>query len=388
MRNLTKIISALLISFFIISPFSGAMAVETKMTLSAKEALNVPAPSFILLEGSTGKVLYEKDADTKRPIASVTKIMTMLLAMEALDSGAASLDSLITTSEHAASYGGSQIYLEVGEQMSFNDILKGIAVSSGNDAACAMGEFLAGSEEAFVAQMNAKAASLGMQNTHFINANGLNEGTEAYSTARDVSIMSRALLAHSKITDYLTIWQEDLRGGEFLMSNTNRLIRFYEGANGIKTGSTTEAGYCLSASAVRDNMNLIAVVLGTANNDDRFGSAQTLLDFGFANYALYSPEISSIPEVLIQKGKKETILGVPNGAFAAVVPKSTVSKVETQFDMPNKISAPINAGDIIGKAKIMLDGELLAEIDIVASETIEKSGFFVNLWRMITKLFG
>ena len=233
----------------------------------------VDAKSYILMEQSTGRVLAESNPDEQLPIASVTKIMTMLLIMEAVDEGVITLNDMVTVSENAMSYGGSTMFLETGEQLSVNDMLKGIAVASANDGSVAMAEHLAGSESGFVEKMNTRAKELGMENTHFMNTNGLDEDNH-YSSARDVAIMSRELLKHPKITDYTSIWTDELRGGKFQLANTNKLIRFYTGANGLKTGSTSQALCCLSASAVRSDMQLIAVVLGAPTSDKRFSSAR------------------------------------------------------------------------------------------------------------------
>ncbi|MDO5311127.1 MAG: D-alanyl-D-alanine carboxypeptidase family protein, partial [Clostridia bacterium] len=275
---------------------STAAYAELSAAADAKTSAQlINAKSGILMEASTGEVLYEQNADERLPIASVTKTMTMLLIMEALDEGKISLNDTVTVSEYAASMGGSQVFLEVGEQMSADDMLKAIAVASGNDAAVAMAEFISGSEGAFVEKMNKRAAELGCTNTHFINCNGLDETEEHYSTARDVALISRALISHKKIFDYTTIWMDSLRGGSFGLSNTNKLIRFYKGANGLKTGSTSTAKYCLSATAERDGMQLIAVIIAAPTTADRFSSASALLDFGFANFDAVGEGFTDLP---------------------------------------------------------------------------------------------
>ncbi|MGN0148794.1 MAG: D-alanyl-D-alanine carboxypeptidase family protein, partial [Clostridia bacterium] len=247
------------------------------------KALDINAKSAVLMEASTGKVLYEYAPDEQLPIASVTKVMTMLLIMEEIDEGRMTLDDMVSVSENAMSYGGSTMFLETGEQLSVNDMLKGIAVASANDGCVAMAEHIAGSESSFVDMMNEKAAELGMSNTHFMNTNGLDEEGH-YSSARDVAIMSRELIKHEKIFDYTTIWTDELRDGKFQLANTNKLIRFYNGANGLKTGSTSQALCCLSATAKRDDMQLVGVVLGAPTSAERFASAKTLLDYGFSHY--------------------------------------------------------------------------------------------------------
>lgn len=343
----------------------------------------VNSKSAILMEASTGQVLYELNADEKLPIASVTKTMTMLLIMEALDSGKINYDDMVSTSEYAASMGGSQVFLEPGEQMSVNDMLKAIAVASGNDAAVAMAEFIGGTESAFVEMMNKRAAEIGAVNTHFINCNGLDETPEHHSTARDVAIISCELLKHPKIHEYTTIWMDTLRDGQFGLSNTNKLIRFYDGANGIKTGSTSIAKYCLSASAKRENMQLVAVVLAAPTTADRFGSATKLLDYGFANYALVDETIFTepIPEAVVVGGDKEKLQLEADGTLNFVVKKGNQNKVSQEFIIEPEIVAPIEKGQKVGEVHFTIDGELVAVKELVAKESIER----ISLWKMFIK---
>lgn len=285
-------------------------------------AVNVTAPAAILIEAGTGQVLYEKNSHDRRPPASVTKIMTMLLVIEAIDEGTLSLDDMVRCSEFAASMGGSQVYLEPNEEMSVRDMLKAVAVASGNDAAVALAEHVAGSAEGFVDLMNQRAAALGMKDTHFVNCNGL-DNPEHLTTAYDIALMSRELVRHPLIFEFTGIWMDSLRDGAFGLVNTNKLIRFYEGANGLKTGSTSVAKFCLSASAVRNGMNLIAVIMGADSSKDRFGDASRLLDYGFANYAiagsLLTPEdLTPLP---VKKGKTERVeIGVSDD-FKVLVSK-------------------------------------------------------------------
>ncbi len=343
----------------------------------------VNSKSAILMEASTGQVLYELNADEKLPIASVTKTMTMLLIMEALDSGKINYDDMVSTSEYAASMGGSQVFLEPGEQMSVNDMLKAIAVASGNDAAVAMAEFIGGTESAFVEMMNKRAAEIGAVNTHFINCNGLDETPEHHSTARDVAIISCELLKHPKIHEYTTIWMDTLRDGQFGLSNTNKLIRCYDGANGIKTGSTSIAKYCLSASAKRGNMQLVAVVLAAPTTADRFGSATKLLDYGFANYALVDESIFTepIPEAVVVGGDKEKLQLEADGTLNFVVKKGNQNKVSQEFIIEPEITAPIEKGQKVGEVHFTIDGELVAVKELVAKESIDR----ISLWKMFIK---
>lgn len=333
----------------------------------------INAKSGILMEASTGEVLYEQNANEKLQIASVTKVMTMLLIMEAIDSGKISLDDMVTTSEYAASMGGSQVFLEVGEQMSVNDMLKAIAVASGNDAAVAMAEFISGSEGAFVEKMNKRASELGCENTHFINCNGLDETPEHYSSARDVARISQELLKHTKIFDYTTIWMDSLRNGSFGLSNTNKLIRFYNGANGLKTGSTSTAKYCLSATALRDGMQLIAVIICAPSTKDRFSSASALLDYGFANYEVASDEDLNVavPYVRVVGGVKEQIAPKVSGS-GFVVKKGNKSKLETRFEMEESVSAPVEDGQKLGEIIYIIDGEEVTRRDVCATERVDK----------------
>lgn len=333
----------------------------------------INAKSGILMEASTGEVLYEQNANERLQIASVTKVMTMLLIMEAIDSGKISLDDMVTTSEYAASMGGSQVFLEVGEQMSVNDMLKAIAVASGNDAAVAMAEFISGSEGAFVEKMNKRASELGCENTHFINCNGLDETPEHYSSARDVARISQELLKHTKIFDYTTIWMDSLRNGSFGLSNTNKLIRFYNGANGLKTGSTSTAKYCLSATALRDGMQLIAVIICAPSTKDRFSSASALLDYGFANYEVASDEDLNVavPYVRVVGGVKEQIAPKVSGS-GFVVKKGNKSKLETRFEMEESVSAPVEDGQKLGEIIYTIDGEEVTRRDVCATERVNK----------------
>ncbi len=348
------------------------------------EAQIVNAPSAILMEESSGEVLYELNADEKLPIASVTKTMTMLLIMEALDMGKVSLADMVTTSEYASSMGGSQVFLEVGEQMSVEDMLKAIVIASGNDAAVAMAEHIAGTESAFVEMMNNRAKELGCTNTHFINCNGLDETSEHFSTARDVATISCQLLKHPKFTDYSTIWMDTLRGGEFGLSNTNKLIRFYNGANGIKTGSTSIAKYCLSASAKRDGMQLVAVILAAPTTTDRFSSATRLLDYGFANYSVVkaSEKISSLNPLNVTGGKAETVAIAADPKCSFIVKKGNQDKIEvsTTFDEP--IKAPVSKNQKLGQATLKIGDEKVAVCNIIATEDVER----MNLSTMFGKV--
>lgn len=337
--------------------------------------LGLNAKSAILMEESTGNILYESNPDERLPIASVTKVMTMLLIMEAVDSGKISLDDMVTVSGNAMSYGGSTMFLETGEQLTVNDMLKGIAVASANDGCVAMAEHLAGSESAFVDMMNEKAKELGMENTHFMNTNGLDED-DHYSSARDVAIMSRELMKHETIFNYTSIWMDTLRGGKFQLANTNKLIRFYDGANGLKTGSTSKALCCLSAAAKRNDMQLIAVVLGAPTSAERFASAKSLLDYGFVNYAVNTQITAGdeVQKIAVEKGVDKEVDVVAGDSCSTLVKKGQEDNITKEIKIDETITAPIEAGQKIGTMTISRDGEVIADIDLNASSAVEKKG--------------
>ncbi len=351
-------------------------------------ALELKAPEAILIEASTGKVLYEKDCHVERPIASVTKIMTTLLIMEAIDSGALQYSDMVTVGEYAAKMGGSQIYLEVGEQMSVDDMLKAILVSSANDACAAMAEHLAGSVEAFVSNMNKRAQELGMQHTHFVNTNGLDVDNH-YSSAYDVALMSRELLRHQDVKKYTTIWQDSLRDGAFGLSNTNKLIRFYDGATGLKTGYTSTAKHCLSASAMKNGMELIAVVLAAPSSDDRFNDAKKMLDFGFANYEIQ--QVLSTEEIVgtvpIEKGKADGVNLVGSVPFSVLHQKAGSKEIRKIIEIPPSVQAPVEKGQVIGKIKFLCDEQELGQVDLIASEEVLKKSYFDLFYAILNAWF-
>lgn len=386
MNTVTKRILCLTSALLFVLPSLGFAESAGQVNAEVSAQL-VNAPSAILIEPTSGQTLYELNADERLPIASVTKTMTMLLIAEALDSGKIKPEDTVTTSEYAASMGGSQVFLEVGEEMSADDMLKAIAVASGNDAAVAMAEFVAGTESAFVEMMNKRAAELGCTNTHFINCNGLNETADHYSSARDVARISAELLRHPLITEYTSIWMDSLRGGSFGLSNTNKLIRFYKGANGIKTGSTSTAKYCLSASAVRDGMQLIAVVLGAPSTADRFSSASRLLDYGFANYSVVNAaekigELSAVPVI---GGRDESVVPEPDKSVSFIVKKGNQDKIEVSVNFEEALRAPIAIGQKIGEAQLSIDGEVIAHCDIKSATEVRRMNFGTMLLKFVTR---
>lgn len=351
----------------------------------------VTGKSGILMEPESGNVLYEFNPDERTQIASVTKVMTMLLIFEALDSGKIHYDDRVSVSEHAASMGGSQVFLEPGEEMSVDDMLKAIAIASGNDAAVAMAEFVGGSEEAFVEMMNKKAAELGCENTRFQNCNGLDEPEDHYSSARDVAKISCELTKHPDVFKYTGTWMDSLRGGAFGLSNTNKLLKSYSGATGIKTGSTSIAKYCLSASAERDGMKLIAVVLGAPSTAERFGSAAKLLDYGFANYSVAKGDeiVGAIPNIKVQSGTADSLPVELDGNPNYIVKKGNLDKIETEVNIGTIVSAPVSAGDVVGNVVFKIDGQKIGENNITAMTDVPKIGFLQmfekNIKKFLTK---
>ena len=336
--------------------------------------LDLPAPSYVLMERSTGEVLLEHNAHERLRPASVTKVMTLLLIMEALDDGRIGWDDMVQTSAAAAAKGGSQIYLEENEQLPLEEMLKSIVVSSANDCACAMAEHIAGSEAAFVEMMNARAEQLGMTDTHFVNCTGLDDEPEAaehLTTAYDIALMSRELLGHEAIKKYTTIWMDTVRDGQFGLSNTNKLVRFYDGTTGLKTGYTSAAGHCLSASAERNGMELIAVVLHCASSTDRFESAKALLNYGFSNYALITPDPGELPAVPVTLGASMEITPVLADETPILIDKALATGVETRVRVIESVTAPVEAGQTLGTLTITSGSQTIAERDLVAPEAVE-----------------
>ena len=347
-------------------------------SVSAAEP-EVAGKAVILMDAATGTLLYESNAHEKLAPASVTKVMTMLLIMEAIDGGQLRWDDPVTTSETAAAKGGSQVYLKVGETMTVADMLKSIAVSSANDCACAMAEHIAGSAAAFVEKMNQRAAELGMADTHFVNCTGLDDDPAAKdhkTSAHDIAVMSRELLAnHPDIKQYTTIWMDTIRDGAFGLSNTNKMVRYYPGCTGLKTGFTSSAGYCLSASAARDGLELIAVVLGADTSQNRFAACKSLLDYGFANYALYSPAMQEGASVPVTLGQRESVAVTPETSPQLLVEKSKVNTITSEVTLEPAVDAPVAQGQKLGMLTLKAGEELLAEIPLVAETAVERLGF-------------
>lgn len=361
---------------------------STTVNAAIGQTLDIKAKSVVLMEPNTGKVLYESNSDEKLPPASITKIMSLLLVMEAIDRGDISLETVVTASEHACSMGGSQIWLEPGETMTVNDLLKAAVIASANDACVALGETVAGSEEGFVALMNERANELGMTNTHFVNCTGL-DAEEHLTTAYDVALMSSALIKHDLIKDYSTVWMETLRDGKSELVNTNKLVRFYEGTTGLKTGTTSTAKYCLSATAERNGVELVAVVMAGESSNDRFNGAKKLLDYGFANYNYSSIEagIEENTELEVLKGTEKTVEIQPQGTLNVLLPKSASGKIERKTVLSENVTAPVKKGDILGTVTVTLDGEQLGEIPLVANEDVGRLTLGVTFAMILKGLF-
>jgi len=351
--------------------------------------MNIPAKGVLLMDVNTGTVLYEQNSHESLPIASVTKVMTMLLIMEAIDSGKIGWNDTVTASETAAAKGGSQIYLKAGETMSVADMVKSIAVSSANDCACAMAEHIAGSETAFVEMMNAKAKALGMNDTKFVNCTGLDDAQDAAehkSSACDVALMSRELLKnHPDITNYTTIWMDTVRNGEFGLSNTNKLVRFYNGATGLKTGFTRAAGYCLSASAKRDDLELVAVVLGCETSQERFAACKSLLDYGFANFCVVTPsaEEHSVP---VKLGTADAVVAVPATTEGVLLDKQQQSMASCKVELEESVTAPVAQGQRLGTLYLQAGEQVIAEIPMLAKEAVPKLTWSQIFLRLIRQL--
>ena len=368
-----------------------AALVVSMLALPAQAAdLDLKGKSALLMDVDTGSILYESNAHEPLAPASVTKVMTMLLIMEAIDSGKISWDDMVTASETAAAKGGSQIYLKVGETMNVSDMIKSIAVSSANDCACAMAEHLAGSESAFVEMMNARAQELGMNDTHFVNCTGLDDGADAEqhrTSAHDIAVMSRELLKnHPDIKKFTTIWMDSVRNGTFGLSNTNKLIRFYSGATGLKTGFTSGAGYCLSASAQREGMELIAVVMGCESSADRFAACKSMLDYGFANFALVSAETEQKAEVSVKLGKTAAVTAEPGADTQLLIDKAQRSSVTTQVSLEESVTAPVSKGQRLGTLTVKAREQVLAEVPLVAAEGVERLSWgdlFVKIFKQV-----
>lgn len=351
--------------------------------------IDISAPSAILMEKVTGEVIYDKNSHERLPPASVTKVMTMLLIVEAVERGDISLDDTVIASERAASFGGSCVFLEEGEKMSVAEMLKCICVVSANDCAVAMAEHLCGSEQTFVARMNDRARELGLKDTNFKNCTGLFEDDEHYTSAYDIAVMSRELIRHDMIKDYTTIWMDTIRGGEFGLSNTNKLVYYYDGCTGLKTGFTEKAMYCLSATAEREGVEYIAVIMHADTIDKRNNDAKALLSYGFANYRLMplrSPDV--LPPVRVTLGSADSVQPVYDGVEAALVPKSGAGEVSYELDLPDTLPAPVEKGQQIGTLRVVSDGKELYSVKLLADSSVARASFGRTLLELVKSYVG
>ncbi len=368
--------------------------VSQSKTADSKGGPKIKAKAAVLIDSATGKVIYALNADKELPPASVTKVMTMLLAMEAVDSGKITLDDEVTISDNAASMGGSQMYMEPGETHTVAQLLEGVAMVSANDGCVALAEYIAGSTDIFVEKMNKKAQELGMKNTNFVNTNGL-PVREHYTSAYDIALMSKELIKHKEIRKWCTKWQDTIKVGlpgketEFGLTNTNKMIKTYNGANGIKTGFTQEAGYCLSASATRGNTTLIAVVLGAKTSKERNAQVAKLLDYGFSAYetAQIFPEGETVKKVSVERGEPEQLKAVTGEAATAFIKKGDKEKVTHKIVIDKDISLPLKKGDAVGRVDIYYDGQKTGSVRLVSDRDVDKAGFITYYARSIRSLF-
>ena len=384
-RGLTLFLSLILV----LSSAVTVAAAPSVKAISERETapFEVDAVSAVLMDVRTGEILFAQNPDQALPPASVTKVMTLLLVMEAIKEGKIAWSDTVTASERATSMGGSQIYLEVGEQMSVEDLVKSVVIASANDAALALAEHLAGSEEAFVKKMNDRAKELGMRNTHFENTNGLDDTTVNHMTsARDIAIMSRELLGHEEILRFTKTWQDTIRQGEFTLTNTNRLVRFYPGATGLKTGSTSKAKFCISASAERDGMHLVAVIMASPTRDIRNEAAKKLLDYGFANYASYHEEGSSLGSLSVRGGVRD-LCGISSREISLLVDKADVKNIVKKISLNEYLSAPVLKGEVVGEIGYYVGERKIGSAQIVADEAVGKIGFSDFFLRMLRNFF-
>ena len=391
-------VSLLLCASLLLSAFSGtALATESASVFEFEYAFedywyddeipaalvgDFPVRSALLMEAESGRILFQKDENKPVPIASVTKVMVTLLIMEAIDSGRVSMDEEVTVSERAASMGGSQVYLEPGEKMSVSELLKCLVVVSANDASVALAEHIYGSEDSFILAMNERAAQLGMKNTNYVNTTGL-DADGHYSSALDVALVTRELLKHPTILEYTTIWMDTIRNGAFGLANTNKLIRFYSGATGLKTGFTSGAGYCLSASAMRDGMELIAVVMGAETSQSRNAACKSLLDYGFANFAVVSPDLSDCDNrIPVRLGKDAGVSAVPEADMALLIDKAQKSGVTSEVTLEPTVTAPVSRGQRLGTLTVKSGDQVLKEVPLVAAQAVERLSYG-EIYRMV-----
>lgn len=361
-------------------------ATETVAGVGA--VLEIPAKSYILMEVNTGEILYESDSHQKLPPASITKVMALLLVMEAIESGQLSLETVLTASPHACSMGGSQIWLEPNEQMSVNDLLKASVIGSANDATVVLGEALAGSEEGFVKMMNERAEQLGLADTHFVNCTGL-DADGHLTSAHDIAVMSKELIKHDLIKQYSTVWMDSLRNGESELVNTNKLVRYYEGCTGLKTGTTSGAGCCLSATAERQGLELVAVVMGCSTSNDRFNGARKLLDYGFANYTFVTvtADREKLCDISVKGGVEDWVTPECKNPESFLIEKSKAKTLTVETELSDMLKAPITKGQQVGVARVFIDNVEVGTVKITAKRSIKKMNFSQSMKILLKNLF-
>ena len=377
-----KIISVIMVLLFSVMLTSGVTCIEIK-----EPSLDLNVKSAVLMDANTGTVLYSQNANEALPPASVTKVMTLLLIFEAIDKGIVNYTDKLTVSENASSMGGSQIFLEPGEQMSVEDLLKSVIIASANDAAVTLAEHVGGSEEEFVSMMNKRASELNLTNTNFENVTGLDDTTINHLTcAKDIALMSRELIKYPKVSQYATIWMDTVRNGEFGLTNTNRLIRYYRGITGLKTGYTSGAGYCVSATARRGDLELIAVIMGAESSEIRNSCATKLLDYGFATYSIYQNHNNDIINLPVYSGKQDNVeLKIED--YSTLINKGTESKIEKEIVLDSYLTAPVKKNEIVGKILYKLNGEVVGESNIISTQTIDKLSFFGYVAKILKNFF-
>lgn len=378
-----------IISFLLCIIIAGTFLSFSVFSANEDEKLDVKAKSYVLMDVSNGKLLLGKNEHERLYPASVTKIMTLLLVIERIDSGKLSLEDKVTASTAAAGKGGSQIWLKEGETMTVDELLRAAAIGSANDACTALAEHISGSEEGFVKLMNAKANELGMKDTNFENCTGLDDDTENHLTsAYDIALMSRELLSHERIQNYTTVWMDSLRSGATELVNTNKLVRFYKGTTGLKTGTTSKAGHCISASAMRKNLHLIAVVLGAENSTDRFEGAKALLNYGFANYETVTPNFDSslITDVNVIKGIEQSVTPQVEKVLPMTLETGTGAKIQPKINLALSVEAPVEKGQVLGTLDFEIDGNVIASYNIVSPVEIRKINFGDMLIRLLRSL--
>ena len=377
-KFLATFLIVILVATAFVSSISAIEIKETNIDLNVKSA--------VLMDASTGTILYSQNAEESLPPASVTKVMTLLLVFEAIEKGTLSYEDTLTVSENAASMGGSQVFLEPGEEMKVEDLLKSVIIASANDAALTLAEHVAGSEEAFVDMMNKRAEELSMKSTHFENVTGLDDDVVNHVTsAKDIAIMSSELLKYDKVSEYATIWMDTIRNGEFGLTNTNRLIRYYKGITGLKTGYTSKAGYCISSSAKRNDLHLIAVIMGAESSKERNDAATKLLDYGFANYSIYKNINIPDESIDLYGGEKDSVK-IKYEDFSTLLNKGS-NKVEKEIQLNEYLIAPVKKNEVVGKVIYKIDGVSIGESEIICQETVDKISFFKYLLKILKNIF-